>query len=170
MTTPAQPMRDVRSTLILCDQLYPSMNGKWVIAGTYTQWHAPAGAAQFQLPPLNIYIRFQVEQAGDYACDLLLVHRSMPSSAEVILRQQVKLGITDPLAPCELGCVLPPFVVHCPQIQNRQADESIGVPLLLWLRVGGCDIASCPLNVIFPPALGVDHAADPRPDPEADQR
>ena len=157
-------MRDPRGTVILCDQLYPSIGGKWVIAGTYTAWMAQPGVQQFDLPPLNVYIRFQVEQAGEFDCDLLLVHRSLPANAPAIVRQQFRVRVGDPLAPCEMGCVLPAFRVRCPDEAQQQPAALIGVPLLIWLKVAGEDVASCPLNVIFQPQQGQDHADDPAPE------
>ena len=157
-------MRDLRGTVILCDQLYPTVGGKWVIAGTYTHWTSLPGAHHLDLPPLNVYIRFQVEHAKEIDCELLLVHRAMPSNAPAIFRQQVKVQIVDPLTPVEMGCVLPPFRVNFPtDLSQTPAGIPVGVPLLLWLKVDGEDLASCPLNVIFLPPQGPDHADDPAP-------
>ena len=154
-------MRDPRGTVILCDQLYPPIGGKWVIAGTYTHWTVAPGAHQIDLPPLNVYIRFQVERAGEYDCELLLIHRDLPSNAPAILRQQVRIKVGDPLAPCEMGCILPPFRVRFPTDPPHVPEgTAIGVPFLLWLKVAGEDLASCPLNIIFPPAQGHNHARD----------
>jgi hypothetical protein len=163
-------MRDPRGTVILCDQLYPSLGGKWVIAGTYTHFRSSPGAMQVDLPPLNVYIRFQVEKAGEYDCELLLVHRAQPSNVPPIIRQLVRLKIGDPLTPCEMGCVLPSIRVRCPDgLQAVPDAKPIGIPLLLWLKVAGEDLASCPLNVIFPPIQGPSHAGDPSSEHEPGQ-
>lgn len=154
-------MREHRGTVILCDHLYPSLNGKWVIAGTYTNWQARPGERHLDLPGLNVYVRFQVEKAGTYDCELLLIHRALPSNAPAILRQQVRIEVIDPLTPCEVGCVLPAFRVRCPNVPDAQAAALIGVPLLVWFKVSGEDVASCPLNVIFQPNQGHGHAGDP---------
>lgn len=160
-------MHEARGTIILCDQLYPSINGKWIIAGTYTTWNVRPGELHLDLPTLNVYIRFQVEKAGDCACELLLVHRALPSNAPAIIRQDFTVRINDPLSPCEMGCVMPSFRVRCPEQPTQPTSPLIGVPLLLWLKVAGEDIATCPLNIIFRPQRGPIHADDPAKRPDA---
>ncbi len=159
-------MREPRGTVILCDQLYPSVGGKWVIAGTYTHCMVQTGHRQVDLPGLQVYLRFQVEREGEYGCELLLVNRALPSHAPAILRQDIRVHITDPLSPCEMGCVLPPFRVQCPDLPSQEPGARIGVPLLLWFKVAAEDVATCPLNIIFQPQRGQGHAGDPAERPE----
>lgn len=160
MITADQPMRDKRGTIILCDYLQPMGNGKWIIAGTFTHVTLMPGQQVVDLLPLNVYLRFQVEQAGTYECELLLIHRSLPSNASALSRHHFSVTLVDPLVPCEIGCQLPPFRVQCPKIPGIASNEAIGVPLLLWLKVDGADLATCPLNVIFPPSGNTTHDAD----------
>ena len=154
-------MRDARGTVILCDQLYPSIGGKWIIAGTYSTWKVRPGARHLELPPLNVYIRFQVQQAGEFAGELLLMQRSLPANDPPLLRQEFRVRIGDPLSPYEMGCVLPAFQVRCPDEAPQQQTGPIGVHLLLWLRIAGEDVASCPLNVLFQPEPGHDRGEGP---------
>jgi len=151
-------MRDLRGTIIICDHLYPSTGGKWVIAGTYTGCLVATGDRHIDFQGLNVYVRFQVEQAGHYDCELILIPRALPANAPVIHRQDFRVEVIDPLSPCEMGCLLPPFRVKCPSDLADPVPALIGVQLLLWLKVAGEDVASCPLNVIFRPNQGPAHA------------
>jgi hypothetical protein len=163
-------MREPRGTVILCDQLYPTLAGKWVIAGTYTHFNVSPGAQHIDLPPLNVYIRFQVEKSSEYDCELLLVHRAQASNVPAIIRQSIRLQVVDPLTPCEMGCVLPSIRVSYPDgLHEAPGAKPVGIPLLLWLKVGGEDLASCPLNVIFPPPQGPRHAGNTGPEHEPGQ-
>lgn len=158
-------MREHRGTVILCDQLYPSLNGKWVIAGTYTTWFVPPQERHLDLPGVSVYVRFQVEKAGTYDCEVLLVHRALPSNAPPIMREAFQIPVTDPLFPREAGCVLRPFRVSCPP-ELADSPAPVGIPLLLWFKVAGEDVASCPLNIIFHPRQGHGHASDPATPPD----
>ena len=164
-------MRESRGTVILCDQLYPTIGGKWVIAGTYTNYLADLGAQHVDfIHGLNVYLRFQVERTGKYPCELLLVNRALASNLPAIQRLEVRIAVTDPLAPVEIGCVLPPFRVRCPNTPDVPVDTAIGVALLVWLKVDGEDVATCPLNVIFQPYRGPGHAGDSSQRPDAGGR
>lgn len=161
-------MRDHRGSVILCDNLYPTVNGKWVIAGTYTTWLAHPGERHIDFRDgIHAYLRFQVDRAGTYACELLLVNRSQASNQPAISRHPFSATISDPLSPVELGCILPPFRVRCPDDIDPKPGTGVGVPLLVWFKIGGEDVASCPLNVIFQASQGHGHATDTPGQPDA---
>lgn len=143
-------MRDLRGTVILCDQLYPVGNGKWVIAGTYTAWWVRPGERHIEFPTgLHAYLRFQVERAGDYACEVHLVDRGQAANAPPLLRHAFRVNVTDPLNPVEVGCMLPPCQVRPPEGANPAPGAPVAVHLQVCLRVGDEEIATCPLNVVF---------------------
>lgn len=173
MNDSSRPMRDVRGTIILADYVHPMIGGKWAIAGTFTNWRANPGETVAQLPKLNIYTRFQVEQAGEFEMEILLVHKAMSSHEEALIRQDFRAAVADPNQPVELACFLPPIAVACPNVAPELRQQPIGVPLLLWLKVNDCDVATCPLSIIFPPTTGLNQGetdGDPsRPRLEADE-
>lgn len=153
-------MRELRGALILCDHLYPTLYGKWVIAGTYTTWLAPPGARAFEFRDgVQAYLRFQVERAGRYECELRLLHRALPAHAPPLACQRFAVEVRDPLLPVELGAQLPPFRVRCPDELTPRPGAPVGIGLLVWLTVGGEDVASSPLDIIFRAEGGCDAPA-----------
>jgi len=150
MTDPIRPTMDaVRGTILLCDQVYPTTGGKWIIAGTYTNWWTSSSPLVFT-GGLSIYIRFQVEQPADYPCRILLFDRMQPSNVPPIVEVGMVARITDPLEPFELGLKLPQFGIVSPiPPEQIPAGKPVGVILSVWLQVNGKDLASCPLRIIF---------------------
>jgi hypothetical protein len=150
VTNPSRPPMDaVRGTIMLCDQVYPTAGGKWIIAGTYTNWWTSESPLVFT-GGLSVYIRFQVEQSGDYPCRILLIDRMRSANDPPIVEVGLTARISDPLEPFELGLKFPQFGVKCPIDPGQiPAGRPIGLVLSVWLQVLGKDLASCPLRVIF---------------------
>jgi hypothetical protein len=162
------PMQPLRGSLILCDQLYPTIAGKWIIAGTYTAKLSRPGQERIEFPDgVNVYLRFQVEQAQRYHAEILLINRGLTSTTEPLQRHELDLDVADPRTPIELACILDPFQVHCPIPLAAIPPAGLGVALLVWLRVNGEDLASCPLNLIFRPLEGAPHAGHEPRQPES---
>lgn len=160
----AGPMHTIRGGIVLCENCQPMLNGKWLIVGTYSGFNVIGDV--WLSPPLQCYVRVQVEQMGDFPANVKLINRALPSNHAPLYDMNFTMQVRDPLQLIELGCQLPPLEVRSPcRISDMRQGHAYGVSLLLWLRVGGIDLASSPLNVIFrpPPQGGLSHAGADHP-------
>ncbi len=143
------PMQINRGAVILCDHLDQMANGKWLIVGTYTRlmasqptWTFPSGLA--------IYLRFQVEQTGSYDVTIRLILLDRPPTSPPVIRNDFKAQVLDVHHPVEMGIRTPPFTVHFPGDFNAlQPGQAVPVRFAIWAEVGGCELSSTPLTVVF---------------------
>jgi hypothetical protein len=143
-------MEDIRGTILLCDQLYPTVNGKYVISGTYTNFFTVLDELTIS-NGINAYLRVQVEHAGQYQFKVLAIDRAQASNATPLFEVQGEVVVRDPLEPLEAGLLLPGFTVKCPvgSTVNIEIGKPVGANLLIWLEINGKAIASSPLRIIF---------------------
>ncbi len=142
-------MQPIRGTILVCDRLYRSTDHKFIIAGTYHTWvsckpklHLTGG--------IHVYVRYQVESAGEYPARILLIDRGLPSTVPPLMEMQFENRISDPLSPIECGFTLPEFGVKSPKAPSRiRIGQPLRMSLTLWLEVRGTAVASTPLNFIF---------------------
>jgi hypothetical protein len=148
------PLRDIRGTLILADQVYRTDQGKWIIAGTYTHWQTPND--ELVLHTIQAYIRLQVERPGTYPMHLTMMDRGAPPNARPMLEAQAEIVINESQVPVfEMGLHLPELRIPAPILaKDRQVGSVLAIRTLLWLTVSGIDVASCHLDFHFtkPPA------------------
>ncbi len=143
------PLRDIRGTLILCDQVYRTDQGKWVIAGTYTHWQTPND--ELVMHSLQAYIRLQVERPGTYPLRLAMMDRAAPPNARPMMEAQTDIVVNETQIPVfEMGIHLPELRIAAPiPAKDRQVGSVISLRTLLWLTVSGIDVASCNLDFNF---------------------
>lgn len=138
-----------RGAVILCDHLYPTKFGKWVIAGTYTTWWTAEAQLEFR-NGLQAYLRFQVEQPGSHRLRLQLVNRHLPANEPPIHRIELAVQHSSPFQPCELGVTIPPFGIRSPVPPAEiPTERPVAVHLSVDLEVDDTDLASSPLVVLF---------------------
>jgi hypothetical protein len=138
-----------RGAVILCDHLDQMANGKWLIAGTYTRLLANQPNCHFATG-LAIYLRFQVEQIGTYDVTVKLILLDKSPTSPPVIRNDFKATVSDVHHPVELGIRTPAFTVHYPgDFAALQPGQSVPVRFAIWAEVGGCELASTPLTVVF---------------------
>ena len=148
MSSDLQPMHEIRGTLIICDHVYRTDQGKWIIAGTYSSWQT----AQDELVPfLHAYIRLQFERSGSYHCRLTMVDRAQPPQAQPMLEATFDVQQALESQPVfEMGLQLPELRIAAPiPYAKRPPGSSIALRTLLSLRVKDTDVASCQLDFLF---------------------
>ena len=147
--TPNQPMNEIRGTLILCDNVYRTDQGKWVIAGTYAQWQTTQDA--LTLPFLHAYVRLQFEHPGTYQCQLTMVDKAQPPQSVPMLSAQFDVSQPSSNPPVfEMGLQLPELRIQAPvPFSQRPPGSLIILHTQLWLRVRQTEIASCALDFHF---------------------
>jgi hypothetical protein len=152
----AVPMNEIRGTLILCDQVYRTDQGKWIIAGTYTNWQTSND--ELAVPFLQAYVRLQFERPGNYPCRLTLVDRAQAPQARPMIEAKFDVNMADPQVPVfEMGLQLPELRITAPvPYQQRKPGSVIALHTLLWLTVKDTEVASCRLDFLFsgPPLPG----------------
>jgi hypothetical protein len=148
MSSEIQPMHEIRGTLIMCDQVYRTDQGKWVIAGTYTSWQT---SQDVLVPFLHAYIRLQFERSGTYPCNLTMVDRGRPPQAPPMLEARFEVVQSQASPPLfEMGLQLPELHITAPEPYAKRAPGSqIALRTLLSLRVKDTDVASCHLDFLF---------------------
>ena len=159
------PLRDIRGTLILADQVYRTDQGKWIIAGTYTHWQTPND--ELVLHTIQAYIRLQVERPGTYPLHLTMMDRGAPPNARPMLEAKAEIVINETQVPVfEMALHLPELRIPAPiPAKDRQVGSVLAIRTLLWLTVSGVDVASCHLDFHFtkPPAGPGPQAPGPQP-------
>lgn len=139
-----------RGTIILCDQLYPTVGNKWVIAGTYDTAMAAAGAREHIISGFWLYLRLQCETVGEKLVNIKLVVRDLPPTYPALHETDLKRKCTNPVRPMEFGYQFPGISVQCPvEPEEIEVGKPLALNLLFWLKVNGASIASSPLTIIF---------------------
>lgn len=136
------PVDSVRGTVLLCDLVAPMADGKWLIAGTYTDVRVPTGIDRWECPGLQAYVRILAERSGAFRGRILLVDRSQPAHHPPLHATDFDLAVKDPRLPLEFAWRSPPFAVGRPTGGGHAL-------LLLWLEVAGAALASTPLTIGF---------------------
>jgi hypothetical protein len=147
--TSTSTISSIRGTLILCDQVYRTDQGKWVIAGTYTQWQTPND--ELVMHSLQAYVRLQVERPGTYPMRLTMMDRGAPPNARPMMEAQIEVIVNESQIPVfEMGLHLPELRIAAPiPAKDRQVGSVLALHTLLWLTVSGTDVASCNLDFLF---------------------
>jgi hypothetical protein len=141
---------EARGTIILCDSIHPTIDGKWIIVGTYTNWWSKKPSIKLE-QGVGCYVRFQVERILNAASWKIVLFDSATSpNGEKIIEISGSADVRDPNTPVEAGLLLPEFVVNSP-VPNEDIPLGTRVALRyrVWLILEDKPIASCPLNVYF---------------------
>jgi hypothetical protein len=143
------PLGEIRGTLILCDQVYRTDQGKWVIAGTYTHWQTPHD--DLVMHSLQAYIRLQFDRPGTYPLRLAMLDRAAPPQAAPMMQAETVITVNESQIPVfEMGIHLPELRIAAPiPAKDRQVGSLLALRTLLWLTVNGTDVASCNLDFHF---------------------
>ncbi len=142
-------MRNIRGTLIICDQVYQDHSGKFILAGTYTTWQTQD--EELRVHGIHAYLRLQVEQPGSFACRIAMSDRMAAPNQPPMVRMDTVLQISERQIPVfECAVHLPDLTLRAPTPKAQRAPGSAhGIRTLVTLEVGDEDVASCPLDFIF---------------------
>lgn len=146
----ANPMRSIRGTLILADQVYrDERTRKFIISGAYSHWNTNQDV--IHTGDFHFYLRIQVEHPGTFPCRILCVDKVKVSTEKPIWDVGFDLSIPkDGLPVFEAGFILPAPTVQAPvPFRDREPGKAYGLRTLIWFQVAGEDVASCPLDYIF---------------------
>lgn len=142
-------MEEIRGTIILCEYICRGESQKHILVGTFTRLIAQPGLNELVFPEgLHLYVRFQVEKIKTFNVEILVVNQVLPPTIKPLQRIEFAVPVDDSYPPIEVACKLPPFKVQLPP---GPPNEARGMRLKIWLRVDGLDVASTPLDIIFPP-------------------
>ena len=147
MSEEKKPINPINGAIILCDNVYKTDNGKYLISGTYTQIHTFNQTVDVSL---NAYIRVAVEKAGTYNLKVKLIDVVESPTKPAIMDMDGIITVDDPLKVIEMGIHTPGFRLTCP-IDLDELDENQGVRMCfkLWLEINGTALASSPFEVLF---------------------
>src|SRR5579862_105413 len=88
----ASAMKEIRGTLILSDNVYKTIDGKWVISGTYNRWFTPKDV--LTIHGINTYIRLLFEQLGVYSGTITVIAKEASPAADPILEIPFEITVT----------------------------------------------------------------------------
>jgi hypothetical protein len=148
MSTGKYPMDEIRGTILLSDHVYPTVNNKFVIAGTLTTFWTKEPVLHI-MQGLGVYCRVQVERAGEYQARILLIDTEKPPNHQQIMEMNTKLNIKQPSIPMEFAFQMPGFKVQYTPDHQPQPGKPTVVKFRVWLQVGNKEVASAPLLVVF---------------------
>jgi len=170
-TAEKKPMESIRGLILFADQVYPTLGGKWIIAGTYSNWFTTEPQLRF-VGGVSVYLRIQFEHAGNYRIRLLLVDRAAPPTLPALTELTIDAVVTDPADPIDCGLKLPDFEVKCPvgSTDNIPIGQPLGLVLTLCMEVNGAAVASAPFRIIFRnPMEPLNVLLPPAPNPDSPQ-
>jgi hypothetical protein len=167
----------IRGTVIIADQVYKTVDGKWVISGTYNNWftkeeelHIPAG--------LHLYIRLLTESVGVYFGFIQITRDAADPRANAVMLQLPTMIAVGPegVPVVEAKLQLPGMRIKGPPLADREPGtiHEMKTTLRLFLALGQHatpeEVAYAPLQITFlgpPPEVQNGHgqrSGDDRPD------
>lgn len=149
-----------RGTVLVCDEVYQTTTGKWVIAGTYSRWMTIEPMLLFP-QGVGLYLRFLPEAMGKAEGSLLIIDADQPSTVPPVIRINLTIDVKQPLVPIELGIRTPPWAIKRPMAADGSLAMHAERHFKVWLKMSGIDLASSPFDVIF--TSGDRHVADHAP-------
>lgn len=140
-------------TVILCDQVYQTQGGKFVIAGTYTTLEvrvADLRHIDYHMQPLHAYVRARPERMGPLALDVRIRDEQQPPWQAPLINARLQTTVTEHnirLVECPL--LLPSFGLRIEGGDQAVARGSVILRYSLELLSEGNLLASTPLDVRF---------------------
>lgn len=136
-----------RAAIIVADEVYQTIDGKYVIAGTYQNWLIGEPVLHIQ-KGLAIYLRIQFEIPGNYNVGIIMEDRSKSPAEKPLHSQLINFSIGNNSVPIELGLRTKGFSIKRP-IGRLDRNHLKHVKLVINLEVDGMLLASAPLTVSF---------------------
>ena len=139
----------MNGSIILCDNIYETREGKFVICGTYNQWLCSSNT--LKIPQLQCYIRLYPERTGQLPASIQLRDDNMPPDQAPIMHANLQLDVRPehiPVMEFAFRSAIPAEIKA-----NFKADSPVGsrfaIPLSLLLMVDDEIVATSPLKVVF---------------------
>lgn len=140
-------------TVILCDKVYTTQNGQYVIAGTWTQftavvpsldraeWHFQTG--------INLYVRFRPERAGGSTVTIAIKDERREVWDQSWLRNEMQISIPEGMPRLvEMAITTPPFRITLGPAEPGRKGRIV-VASAIELSVDGQLAATTPFDLIF---------------------
>lgn len=150
----------LRGTLIIADQVYKTVENKWVISGTYNQWYT-AEQTLISQAGLIMYIRLLTDSVGIYNGYICLTEDAAdPRNDKYVWKFPVQLPInTDGVPVAELKLVIPSLRIDGPPLASRQPGAVYVMSGKVRLFLGLAD--QTPTEVAYAPLIVAFHGPNP---------
>ncbi len=146
-------MPAIGGTIILCDHVYQTNGGKFVIAGTFTTIEVRCPTlrrASHAIGGLSLYGRLRPERLGAHACEVHVRDESQPPWSAPLLRCQWDARVGEPnIRLLEFTLVTPGFVIQLGDEAHLDETAEVLLRYAVELRVDGEVIAGTPLDLRF---------------------
>ncbi len=139
----------MNGSIIICDNVYETKDGKFVISGTYNQWLCQG--ASLKIPQIQCYIRLYPERTGALKASIILRNDSLAPDQPPIMKADIELQIQAAHIPVMEFA----FRSNIPAEIKANFDDSnasgsqFTLPLSLGLLVDDEIVATSPLKVVF---------------------
>lgn len=140
-------------TIIICDQVYPTSGGKYVLAGTYTALEVHVRDLRridFRLQPLNAYVRVRPETTGPLKLQVRLRDEQQPpwEAPMVTINLEAQIDArTIRLFECPV--TIPPFGIQVTGGDHAASAGRLELRYAVELLHQGELITSAPLDLRF---------------------
>lgn len=147
------PGMGLSGTVILCDQVYQTQNGKFILAGTYTTLDvrvADLRNAEHRVEGLSLYLRIRPEKLGPLVLELLVRDETRGPWEEPMQRLRLDLVVTERnIRLVECGLVTPPFQVRIDAPPEAPPHGTVLLRYLIELRADGEVVGATPFDLRF---------------------
>lgn len=139
----------MNGSIIICDHVYETKDGKFVISGTYNQWWCTGQV--LKIPQIHCYIRIYPERTGTLDAAIVLRDDNLPPDQPPIMNIDLQLEVLPEHIPvmefAVRSNVAAEMTAHFDDDSASGARYSI--PLSLALLAEGEIVATSPLKVVF---------------------
>lgn len=141
----------MNGSIILCDHVYETKDGKFVISGTYNQWLC--SGSSLKIPQLHCYVRLYPERVGQLPCRIILRDENILHGQQTMMNAEINLNVTAEHIPVmEFAFhsnALGEISINFDQDSVHNANTTVTVPLSLCLMIDDEIVATSPLKVTF---------------------
>jgi hypothetical protein len=139
--------------VILCDQVYQTQGGKYVIAGTFTTIEvrvADLAKVEHVVSGFHLYLRARPERTGQLVLDVRLRDEQRAPWEAPILALRCEVPVDErTIRLVELGLPLPPFTLRVAATDEPPAGAVLQLRYAVELLHDGELIGTAPLDVRF---------------------
>jgi hypothetical protein len=140
-------------TIILCDKVYTTAAGQYVIAGTYTTWTVPVrdlAKAQYSFGSgLNFYLRFRPERTGAIKLQVQIKDENRQVWDQSWLTSEIEVPVPEQQPRLvEMALTTPAFTVEVRGAKEPDKDRVV-LRNSVELSVAGVLVATTPFDVVF---------------------